>query len=155
MNKPQNARRNKTDSSPNPVLLKEALRLILISNSRPTTKLSVPESALSATSGHIAYMRQASDVIVIIPDGWTNDVCMYMCMYLSIYRVYVCVCKFVWMYVCMHVCICVHVSKLYECMYVFMCVYACMWVCMCVCMYVCMYVCLFECNALYIVSPFF
>jgi len=30
----------------------------------------VPESA----SGHIAYMRKISDIMVIIPDGWTNKI---------------------------------------------------------------------------------
>ena len=59
-NKPGYARRKKGDYSTTPVLRKEALRLTLIFNARTATKRFVPESALSATSGHIAYLRQTS-----------------------------------------------------------------------------------------------
>ena len=57
------------------------------------TEPFVPKSDLSATSGHIAYMRQISDVIVIIPDGWTNqsDVCLHECMWYVWYGVCLCV----------------------------------------------------------------
>ena len=66
MNKPGHARQKKRDCSANPVLRKQALRLILIFNARTATAPFVPESALSATSGHIVYMRQTSVVMVII-----------------------------------------------------------------------------------------
>ena len=74
MNKPGYARRKKRDCSANPVLRKQTLRLLLLFRVRTATELFVPESALSATSGHIAYMRQISDVTIIIPDGWTNKI---------------------------------------------------------------------------------
>ena len=73
MDKPGHARRKSGDSSANPVLRRQALRLLLLFNARTATTPFVPESALSATTAHIAYMRQTSDVMVIIPDGWTNN----------------------------------------------------------------------------------
>ena len=67
MNKPGYARQEA-----NPMLRKQALRLLLLFHVRTETERFVPESALSAASGHIVYMRQTSGVMVIIPDGWTN-----------------------------------------------------------------------------------
>ena len=72
MNKPGYARRKKRECSANPMLRKQALQLLLLFHVQTATEPFVPESALSATSGHFAYMRQTCDIMVIIPDGWTN-----------------------------------------------------------------------------------
>ena len=42
-----------------------ALRLLLLFNARTARESFVAELALSTTSGHFAYMRQTSDVMVI------------------------------------------------------------------------------------------
>ena len=73
VNIPEHARRKKRDCSGNPVLRKQALRVTLLLHVRTATEPFVPESALSATSRHIAYMRQISGVMVIITDGWTKE----------------------------------------------------------------------------------